>query len=99
VKTKKIPIRTCIGCRQTKPKKELIRIVRKTDGAVEFDLSGKISGRGAYLCPSLDCFHNAIKKGRVTAALEIEIGPQRLEGLKDEFIQLVSPMALTKEDK
>lgn len=99
MKSKKISVRTCIGCREAKPKKELIRIVRKTDGNVELDLSGKISGRGAYFCRSVECFQNAAKKGRVSTALEVEISPQELEGLKEEFTQLVETVALTKEDK
>lgn len=47
---KKIPMRTCIACRAEKPKKELIRVVRKPDGVFVIDLTGKISGRGAYVC-------------------------------------------------
>lgn len=53
----------CLGCHEMKPKKELIRIVKDMDGCISIDHSGKKSGRGAYICRSLDCFEN-MKKGR-----------------------------------
>ena len=53
---KKVPVRRCVGCNTQKPKKELVRIVRSPEGEVSVDLTGKRSGRGAYLCPSAACF-------------------------------------------
>ncbi|MFQ5924658.1 MAG: RNase P modulator RnpM [Dehalococcoidia bacterium] len=69
---KHIPQRTCIGCRQTRPKRELVRIVRNTTGAVEVDPTGKKSGRGAYLCKAKGCWEAALKKERLDRALRIK---------------------------
>lgn len=68
MKTKKIPMRMCVGCGEMKPKKELIRIVTDQEGNVSVDLTGKKSGRGAYICKSADCLKKAgkSKKFRVT---------------------------------
>ena len=54
-KTKKIPMRMCSGCRESKPKSELIRVVRTPDGNIVVDKTGKVSGRGAYLCKNEEC--------------------------------------------
>lgn len=66
MKTKKIPQRLCLGCRQPHPKKELIRIVRSPEGTFSVDLTGKKSGRGAYICHKLECF----EAGRKSHGLE-----------------------------
>ena len=58
---KKIPLRTCVGCKEVKPKKELIRVVKQSDGKIMLDFTGKANGRGAYLCPNADCLAQAIK--------------------------------------
>ena len=58
---KKIPQRQCMGCRERKAKKELIRVVRGVDGTVSLDFSGKAPGRGAYLCPDPECLKKAIR--------------------------------------
>ena len=63
---KKIPQRQCMGCRERKNKRDMIRVVRGTDGNVSLDFSGKMNGRGAYVCPDLQC----LKKARKTRALE-----------------------------
>ena len=63
---KKIPQRQCMGCRERKAKRELIRIVRGTDGEVRVDFGGKMNGRGAYICPSVEC----LKKVQNSKALE-----------------------------
>ena len=52
---KKIPMRQCMGCRERKAKKELLRVVRGTDGVVSLDFGGKLNGRGAYICPDPEC--------------------------------------------
>ena len=52
---KKIPLRTCIACREEKPKREMLRVVRNAEGEIRLDFSGKLPGRGAYLCDSADC--------------------------------------------
>lgn len=63
---KKIPMRQCMGCRERKSKREMLRVVRGTDGTVTLDFGGKLNGRGAYVCPDPEC----LKKARKTRALE-----------------------------
>ena len=63
---KKIPQRQCMGCRERKNKRDMLRVVRGTDGAVTLDFGGKLNGRGAYVCPDPEC----LKKARKTRALE-----------------------------
>ena len=58
---KKIPMRQCMGCRERREKRQLIRVVRCTDGTVSLDFSGKLNGRGAYICPDLECLKKAQK--------------------------------------
>ena len=58
---KKIPMRQCLGCREMKPKRELIRVVRSPEGEISLDFKGKASGRGAYVCPKQECLKKAIK--------------------------------------
>lgn len=62
MKTKKIPMRMCVGCGEMKPKRELIRVIKTSEGEISLDFTGKKSGRGAYLCKSIACFMTA-KKG------------------------------------
>jgi predicted RNA-binding protein YlxR (DUF448 family) len=69
------PIRTCIACRTTSDKRELIRVVRTPPGSVEVDLTGKKPGRGAYLCPRSECWTQALKKGRLESALKTALRP------------------------
>lgn len=73
---KHIPQRTCIGCRETRPKRELVRIVRNTTDAVKVDPTGKKSGRGAYLCKAKGCWEAALKKERLDRALRIKIAQE-----------------------
>lgn len=63
MKPKKIPMRMCVGCREMKPKKELVRVVKSPEGEISVDFTGKKSGRGAYICRSNECFSKA-KKAR-----------------------------------
>jgi uncharacterized protein len=84
-KQKHVPLRTCVSCRETKPKRELLRVVRTPDGHVLIDATGKKSGRGAYLCAKFSCWENATKKQRLEQELETTIsGEDRLE--LDRFI-------------
>ena len=82
MKTRKIPMRMCLGCQEMKPKKELIRVVRTPEGTVELDPTGKRNGRGAYICPQVECFKAAVKGKRFQKALEIELAPQVAEELE-----------------
>ena len=70
MKQKKIPMRMCVGCREMKPKKELIRVVRPPEGSVMLDRTGKAAGRGAYVCPSSACLEKARKAKTLERTLE-----------------------------
>ena len=70
---KKIPERKCMGCNEKHPKKELVRVVRTPKGDAVFDPTGKMSGRGAYVCPKMKCLEKAVKTGRISKCLEVEI--------------------------
>ena len=74
---KKIPQRQCMGCRERKAKKELLRVVRGTDGTVMLDFGGKLNGRGAYICPDPSCLEKARKSKALERSLETEI-PQEV---------------------
>lgn len=73
MKTKKIPMRMCSGCRESKPKSELIRVVRTPEGNIIVDKTGKVSGRGAYLCKNEECFKKSVKSKALSRALEVNI--------------------------
>ena len=70
---KKIPMRQCIGCREMKPKQELIRVVRPPEGELALDFRGKMNGRGAYLCPDAACLKKAMKSKALERALEVSV--------------------------
>ena len=82
---KKIPQRQCMGCRERKAKKELIRVVRGTDGVVSLDFSGKLNGRGAYICPNAECLKRAQKSKALERSLETEIPDAVYERLSKEM--------------
>lgn len=76
-----IPQRTCVGCGQVQPKRQLIRVVRTASGKVEVDPTGKKSGRGAYLCNKRECWDRALAKSSLSRTLKIEIDPENREEL------------------
>ena len=80
-----VPLRTCVSCRQTKPKRELLRVVRTPDGHILVDATGKKSGRGAYLCARLSCWVDAIMKKRLAQEFEMPLSEEDRAGL-DNFI-------------
>ena len=82
---KKIPMRRCLGCMESKPKKELIRIVKMQDGSISVDRTGKLNGRGTYFCDSVDCLDKAIKSGRIAKEFEIEISKEVYEDIKKQY--------------
>ena len=82
---KKIPMRQCMGCRQRKAKRALIRVVRCTDGQVQLDFSGKLNGRGAYLCPDPECLKKAQKAKSLERSLEVPIPEEVYERLTKEM--------------
>lgn len=82
---RKIPMRKCLGCNEMKPKKELIRAVKSPEGEVSLDLTGKKSGRGAYICPQKECFLKARKAKRLEKALEIQIPDSVYDAMAEEL--------------
>ena len=83
---KKIPMRQCLGCREMKPKRELIRAVKSPDGEVSLDFKGKMPGRGAYLCPNEECLKKAIKNKGLEKTLKISgIGEEIYSQLEKEL--------------
>ena len=82
---KKLPMRTCIACRVEKPKKELIRIVKTKDGEFIVDKTGKVSGRGAYLCDDKACAVKVIKKKLLKNAFGVEVSTEVYDKLTEEF--------------
>ena len=76
---KKIPMRQCLGCREMKPKPELLRVVRSPEGEVSLDPRGKKPGRGAYVCRSADCLRRAVKSRALSRALEAQIPDEVME--------------------
>ncbi|MDW5300694.1 MAG: YlxR family protein [Sedimentibacter sp.] len=85
MKTRKIPLRKCIGCMESFPKKELCRIVKNKDNEIKFDATGKLNGRGTYICKKTDCLDKAIKSKRLQKSLESEIPEEVYEALKLEI--------------
>ncbi len=86
MKDKKIPLRMCTGCMEMKPKKELIRIVKTPEGEVCVDLTGKKSGRGAYICKCIECLEKSFKAKRLSRNLDTPISEEIYEKLKEEII-------------
>lgn len=84
-KIKKAPQRKCLGCMESFPKKDLVRVVRLPDGSVEMDLTGKKSGRGAYICRNKTCLKKAIKSKRIQSNLEVQISDELIEVLTGEL--------------
>ena len=82
---KKIPMRQCLGCREMKPKKELIRVVRSPEGTIGLDFKGKAPGRGAYLCRSGECLKKAVKSKALERAFSAQIPEEVYERLQREM--------------
>lgn len=74
---RRVPERTCVGCFKVRPKREMVRVVRTLEGKVEVDLTGKKSGRGAYLCRDRSCWETALEKNRLEHALQTILGESR----------------------
>mgnify|MGYP002407427502 CR=1 FL=1 len=86
VKTKRIPERSCIGCRQKYAKRELIRIVKTPEGEVKIDYTGKLNGRGAYICKKSECLEKAYKGDRLSKALTVEVSQDIYNRLREELL-------------
>lgn len=83
---KKIPQRTCLGCGESKPKKELIRIVKQSNGQIFIDKTGKANGRGAYICNNIECLEKAIKSKKMERNFEMKIDNEIYESLRGVII-------------
>ncbi len=85
---KHIPLRTCIACKQTRPKRELIRVVRSPDGHISLDPTSKQSGRGAYVCARRSCWDIALKKGKLEREFETTLAPEDRAALDEYYASL-----------
>lgn len=82
---KKIPLRKCTGCQEMKSKKEMIRILKTAQDGIVLDATGRKNGRGAYLCPSMDCFRKAVKNKGLERSLKEKVPEETYESLKREI--------------
>jgi len=82
---KKIPMRQCLGCREMKPKRELIRVVRSPEGEISLDFKGKASGRGAYVCPDAQCLKKAVKARALERAFSCQIPQEIYDKLNEQM--------------
>ena len=82
---KKIPMRQCLGCREMKPKKEMIRVVRSPEGEISLDFRGKANGRGAYVCPNQDCLKKAVRGRALEKAFSSPIPEEVYDRLRAEM--------------
>ncbi|MDH7569882.1 MAG: YlxR family protein [Armatimonadota bacterium] len=80
---RKLPIRTCVGCQREAPRSEFIRVVRTPEGQVVVDRTGKTPGRGAYLCPSRECFEQAVKRKRLSRTLRTAVPDEVYQQLEE----------------
>lgn len=85
MKQRKVPMRSCVGCMVSKPKKELIRIVRSPEGEISLDPVGKKAGRGAYICHDVECLKKARRAKKLERAFETEIPAEVYQTLEDEL--------------
>ena len=90
MKPRKIPMRMCVGCREMKEKRELIRIVRTPEGETLIDPTGKKSGRGAYVCRSSECLKRAIKQKQLERQLQVSLTDEVNEALMAEMNRLAT---------
>jgi predicted RNA-binding protein YlxR (DUF448 family) len=93
-KTRHVPERTCVSCRETAGKRGLIRIVRTPEGAVEVDETGRKAGRGAYLCRRWECWQEALKRERLDKSLRIKLWEADKDALRayaEELFKTTSP--------
>ncbi|NMM51202.1 RNase P modulator RnpM [Paenibacillus aquistagni] len=97
MRTRKVPLRKCVACQQMMPKKELIRVVKTPQDEVLIDLTGKKSGRGAYLCGKLSCFKLAHKSKALDRALKHPVHSDIYEQLAQDFIRVEDEFLAMKE--
>ena len=85
---KKIPLRQCIGCGEMKSKKDMIRVLKTTEDEIVIDATGRKNGRGAYICPSMECFKKAVKSKGLERSLKMAIPKEVYEALEKEMGQI-----------
>ena len=85
---KKIPLRQCIGCGEMKSKKEMIRVIKTAEGEILLDATGRKNGRGAYLCPSMECFKKAVKGRGLDRSFKMAIPREVYETLEKEMEEI-----------
>lgn len=85
MKTKKIPMRMCLGCNESKPKRELIRVVKSPEGEISLDFTGKKAGRGAYICKDIECLKKARKSRRFEKSFSCKIEDNVYEVMENEL--------------
>ncbi|MFD0869148.1 MULTISPECIES: RNase P modulator RnpM [Paenibacillus] len=98
MRQRKVPLRKCVACQQMMAKKELIRVVKTPDDEILIDLTGKKSGRGAYLCGKLSCFKLAKKSRALDRALKHSVGDQIYDQLEQDFIRVEDEFLAAKEE-
>ena len=85
---KKIPLRQCVGCGEMKSKKEMLRVLKTTEGPIVLDVTGKKNGRGAYLCKSAECLSKARKNKGLERSFKMSIPDEVYENLEKEFKEI-----------
>ena len=94
---KKVPMRKCVGCQEMKIKKEMIRVIRTQEGEFLLDATGKKNGRGAYICPDMDCLKKAIKSKGLERSFKQSIPKDVYETLEKEMSQLDSDESISND--
>ena len=88
--SKKIPLRQCVGCNEMKSKKDLLRVLKTAEDEVLLDTTGRLNGRGAYLCKNAECLKKAMKHKGLERSLKMEIDKSVYEKLEKEFLDIES---------
>ena len=91
VKPRKVPMRMCVGCREMKPKAQLVRVVKPQEGEAHIDRTGKAQGRGAYLCPRIECLQKARRSHALERALSAQIGEDVFAQLEEQLRSADAP--------
>ena len=86
---KKIPLRLCVGCKEMKPKKEMMRVIKSAEGEIFLDTTGKKNGRGAYICKQVECLEEAFSNHGLERSLKISIPKETMENLSKEMKMFV----------
>lgn len=82
---KRVPLRKCTGCQEMKSKKEMMRILRTSEGDIVLDMTGRKNGRGAYVCRSMECYEKAVKNKGIERSLKCKVPEETYESLKKEI--------------